>query len=140
MGKLASAAGEYVFDNSWASSYSNALGKQYYPKLQCCVPFTPATGARLLVAAGPMAAAVRRVLAQTLKSITGALRSSMPLNLTQPGIKELSGWMDGCRSCSYVFILGCSRSISVEAAGGTEVLSVLFTCQSRMEWELSGAS
>jgi predicted N-acyltransferase len=40
--------GEYVFDWGWADAYSRA-GGQYYPKLQCSVPFTPATGARLLV-------------------------------------------------------------------------------------------
>jgi len=40
--------GEYVFDWGWADAYERAGGK-YYPKLQCSVPFTPATGARLLV-------------------------------------------------------------------------------------------
>lgn len=70
-----------MFDNSWASSYQHAMGKQYYPKLQSCVPFTPATGARLLVAPGPIAAAVRRVLAQTLMTITGAPASPRPPTL-----------------------------------------------------------
>ncbi len=41
--------GEYVFDHSWASAYHQAGGR-YYPKLQSAVPFTPATGPRLLVA------------------------------------------------------------------------------------------
>ncbi len=40
--------GEYVFDHSWAHAYERA-GGDYYPKLQVCVPFTPATGPRLLV-------------------------------------------------------------------------------------------
>jgi predicted N-acyltransferase len=40
--------GEYVFDHGWASAYERAGGR-YYPKLQCCVPFTPATGPRLLL-------------------------------------------------------------------------------------------
>jgi len=40
--------GEYVFDWSWADAYERA-GGQYYPKLQAAVPFTPVTGARLLV-------------------------------------------------------------------------------------------
>lgn len=39
--------GEYVFDHGWADALSRA-GGQYYPKLQCSVPFTPATGPRLL--------------------------------------------------------------------------------------------
>ena len=42
--------GEYVFDHAWADAYTRA-GLDYYPKLQVCVPFTPATGRRLLVAA-----------------------------------------------------------------------------------------
>jgi len=40
--------GEYVFDWGWADAYERA-GGQYYPKLQCSVPFTPAPGPRLLV-------------------------------------------------------------------------------------------
>ena len=40
--------GEYVFDYSWAHAFERA-GGDYYPKLQSAVPFTPATGPRLLV-------------------------------------------------------------------------------------------
>ncbi|MGI9284494.1 MAG: GNAT family N-acetyltransferase [Pseudomonadales bacterium] len=40
--------GEYVFDWSWAHAYSRN-GLDYYPKLMSSVPFTPATGSRLLV-------------------------------------------------------------------------------------------
>jgi len=40
--------GEYIFDWGWADAYQRA-GQQYYPKLQCAVPFTPVTGNRLLV-------------------------------------------------------------------------------------------
>ncbi|MDP7150439.1 MAG: GNAT family N-acetyltransferase [Paracoccaceae bacterium] len=39
--------GEYIFDFNWAHAYENAGGR-YYPKLQIAVPFTPATGRRLL--------------------------------------------------------------------------------------------
>ncbi len=39
--------GEYVFDHSWAHAWERA-GGDYYPKLQSAVPFTPATGSRLL--------------------------------------------------------------------------------------------
>jgi uncharacterized protein len=39
--------GEYVFDHSWADAYERA-GGAYYPKLVGAVPFTPATGPRLL--------------------------------------------------------------------------------------------
>jgi predicted N-acyltransferase len=39
--------GEYVFDHAWAEALERA-GGDYYPKLQCSVPFTPVTGRRLL--------------------------------------------------------------------------------------------
>ncbi len=45
--------GEYVFDWAWAEAYERH-GLAYYPKLVCAVPFTPATGPRLL-AAEPLA-------------------------------------------------------------------------------------
>ena len=41
--------GEYVFDHAFADAYERAGGR-YYPKLLCAVPFTPATGPRLLAA------------------------------------------------------------------------------------------
>ena len=41
--------GEYVFDWGWADAFERA-GGDYYPKLQASVPFTPATGRRLLIA------------------------------------------------------------------------------------------
>ncbi len=40
--------GEFVFDYAWADAWQRA-GGHYYPKLQISVPFTPATGPRLLV-------------------------------------------------------------------------------------------
>ena len=43
--------GEYVFDHGWADAYERA-GGSYYPKLQVSVPFTPATGRRLLMRPG----------------------------------------------------------------------------------------
>jgi len=43
--------GEYVFDWGWANAYQRA-GLAYYPKMVCCVPFTPVTGNRLLTAEG----------------------------------------------------------------------------------------
>jgi uncharacterized protein len=53
--------GEYVFDQGWAEAYANA-GGSYYPKLQVAVPFTPATGRRLLVRPGPDADESRKAL------------------------------------------------------------------------------
>ena len=43
--------GEYIFDWGWADAFQRA-GGAYYPKLQAAIPFTPATGPRLLVKQG----------------------------------------------------------------------------------------
>ena len=72
--------GEYVFDHGWAEAYERA-GGSYYPKLQVSVPFTPATGRRLLVRPGPQADAVAR------RSPTGWPKSAgarMPPRCTSP--------------------------------------------------------
>ncbi len=53
--------GEYVFDHAWAQAYMRAGGR-YYPKLQCAVPFTPATGPRLIAREGPHREAVQDIL------------------------------------------------------------------------------
>ncbi len=57
--------GEYVFDHAWADAYERAGGR-YYPKLLSAIPFTPATGRRLL-SPDP---AIRRALAEAAKSLT----------------------------------------------------------------------
>jgi hypothetical protein len=41
--------GEFVFDFAWAQAYRR-YGREYYPKLVVSVPYSPATGPRLLVA------------------------------------------------------------------------------------------
>jgi len=60
--------GEYVFDHGWAEAYARA-GGDYYPKLQVAVPFTPASGRRLLVRAIPQSETVARALAGGLVEI-----------------------------------------------------------------------
>src|ERR671928_407066 len=40
--------GEYIFDWGWARAYREH-GLSYYPKLVAAVPFTPATGPKILV-------------------------------------------------------------------------------------------
>jgi predicted N-acyltransferase len=44
--------GEFVFDHSFARFAESSLRLDYYPKLVIAVPFTPATGSRLLIRAG----------------------------------------------------------------------------------------
>jgi predicted N-acyltransferase len=67
--------GEYVFDRGWAEAYER-VGGRYYPKLQVSVPFTPATGPRLLVRPGPLAGAVRAALAGGLIELCAQLETS----------------------------------------------------------------
>jgi len=72
--------GEYVFDHAWAEAYERA-GGSYYPKLQVSVPFTPATGRRLLVRPGPDLETVRAGLAAGLVELT-RLRDASSAHLT----------------------------------------------------------
>ena len=60
--------GEYVFDHGWADAFERA-GGHYYPKLQCSVPFTPATGPRLLVANGEDVGRFKPLLASGLAQV-----------------------------------------------------------------------
>ncbi len=61
--------GEYVFDHGWANALERA-GGHYYPKLQCSVPFTPATGPRLMTADGSLSRdAVQAALAEGLRTL-----------------------------------------------------------------------
>ena len=62
--------GEYVFDYGWADAFERAGGR-YYPKLQSSVPFTPATGPRLMAPAGERRAIVQSALSEGLKTLAG---------------------------------------------------------------------
>ena len=68
--------GEFVFDFAWAQAYAR-VGRRYYPKLTLAVPFTPATGPRLLVRPDLDRAALRRPAAHEIERharVTGCLR------------------------------------------------------------------
>jgi predicted N-acyltransferase len=67
--------GEFVFDWGWAGAAQRA-GIAYYPKLIVAVPFTPATGTRLLVADAAERAELLPVLATVLRKLTGAAKIS----------------------------------------------------------------
>jgi uncharacterized protein len=67
--------GEYVFDRGWADAYERAGGR-YYPKLQASVPFTPATGPRLLIRGGVDQDAIGTALASGLVALTGVSKAS----------------------------------------------------------------
>lgn len=76
--------GEYVFDHAFADAWERAGGR-YYPKLQASVPFTPATGPRLLIAPDVDAVAARQALAQGLKQLADQRGvSSAHITFAQP--------------------------------------------------------
>jgi predicted N-acyltransferase len=67
--------GEYVFDRGWADAYERAGGR-YYPKLQASVPFTPATGPRLLIRSDVDRRQIGSALAEGLKALCNATKAS----------------------------------------------------------------
>ena len=67
--------GEYVFDRGWADAYERAGGR-YYPKLQASVPFTPATGPRLLIRDGVDREEIGSALATGLVALCGVSKAS----------------------------------------------------------------
>jgi predicted N-acyltransferase len=80
--------GEYVFDWSWAQAYERAGGR-YYPKLQVCVPFTPATGPRLLTGglSGPQKEEAERLLVAGMIELCERINGSS-LHITFPTAAE----------------------------------------------------
>jgi predicted N-acyltransferase len=69
-------AGEFVFDHTWANFCHDQIGQSYYPKLIVAVPFTPATGPRLLVSPG------QDVTELTLAFTQGLMRYSAEYDLS----------------------------------------------------------
>ena len=88
--------GEYVFDWGWAEAWQRA-GRDYYPKLQSAVPFTPASGRRLLVRPGQDRAALSSSLAKGMvEMVDGNRLSSAHITfLTEEEALALSeqGWL-----------------------------------------------
>lgn len=85
--------GEYVFDHAWADAWQRA-GGDYYPKLQICVPFTPATGPRLLLGHRPELAPALLAAAQQVAAENGL--SSVHATFIAPEqvpLFEAAGWL-----------------------------------------------
>ncbi|XP_047315723.1 uncharacterized protein LOC124919516 [Impatiens glandulifera] len=78
--------GEYVFDHSWADAYYS-YGARYYPKLQCCVPFTPVTGQRILLRDTLYKDQVFDILVSSMMALTAKLQASS-LHVTFPSEGE----------------------------------------------------
>ncbi len=68
--------GEFVFDHSFARYAQGNLRIPYYPKLVVAVPFTPATGPRILIREGADAAHISRAFAAALPQIAERIGAS----------------------------------------------------------------
>jgi predicted N-acyltransferase len=68
--------GEFVFDHAWASHAEGRLGIDYYPKLAVAVPFTPATGSRLLSTSGADPERVAHAFAEGLAALAARIGAS----------------------------------------------------------------
>lgn len=79
--------GEYVFDWAWADAWERA-GGDYYPKGLTAVPFTPAPGARLLIAPG---VSRRAVIAELAAACCDASLSSWHLLFAES--EEVDDWL-----------------------------------------------
>ena len=104
--------GEYVFDHGWADAFERA-GGQYYPKLQAAVPFTPATGPRLLVRKGLEPGAVQQALAAGLRTLTDRLGVSSA-HVTFAPVDE----MDALEQAGYLHRTDTQFHFINEAFGG----------------------
>ncbi len=95
--------GEFVFDFAWAQAYSR-FGSRYYPKLTVAVPFTPATGPRLLVRADLDRTATARRLLADIEAYTAShsLSSVHALFLDEAAhlACEQAGWLIR-RDCQF---------------------------------------
>jgi predicted N-acyltransferase len=95
--------GEFVFDFAWAQAYSR-FGSRYYPKLTLAVPFTPATGPRLLVRADLDRQALAKRLLTDIEGYTAShsLSSVHALFLDEPAhvACEQAGWLIR-RDCQF---------------------------------------
>ena len=79
--------GEYVFDGSWARAYQQN-GLPYYPKLVSAIPFTPATGPRLLATTPEAAAFLQAAVEASLEA--GAVSSA---HILFPAAAEQPAWL-----------------------------------------------
>jgi predicted N-acyltransferase len=98
--------GEYVFDWAWADAYERH-GLAYYPKLLAAVPFTPATGPRLLAGSEALREELARALVQMARgSEASSLHVLFPSEadaraLRAAGLLERSGVQFHWRNAGY---------------------------------------
>ncbi|MCZ8018794.1 GNAT family N-acetyltransferase [Novosphingobium sp.] len=84
--------GEYVFDHAWADAWHRA-GGSYYPKLQIAVPFTPATGPRLLLGDPALATPLLRAAEQLCEANGLSSAHATFIAPEQVPLFETAGWL-----------------------------------------------
>ena len=84
--------GEFVFDWSWADLASR-LGVDYYPKLVLAVPFTPATGDRVLVHPSRDRAETIALFAHALRTLVKELELSSA-HVLFPREEDVAAWAE----------------------------------------------
>ena len=84
--------GEYVFDHAWADAWHRAGGR-YYPKLQIAVPFTSATGPRLLAHSDEIRAALLDTAEQLCAAHGFSSAHATFLSPDQVPVFEENGWL-----------------------------------------------
>jgi uncharacterized protein len=82
--------GEFVFDWGWADAAHRA-GIHYYPKIVVAVPFTPATGDRVLVAPGEDRARAVGLLASAARDWQKKIQASS-VHVLFPREEEARAW------------------------------------------------
>jgi len=84
--------GEYVFDHAWADAWHRA-GGSYYPKLQIAVPFTPATGPRVLTRDPGLAPFLLRAAEQVCAQNGLSSAHATFIDPAQLPLFEAAGWL-----------------------------------------------
>lgn len=84
--------GEFVFDHSWAEAWHRAGGR-YYPKLQISVPFTPATGPRVLAREEAMARTLLRAAEELCQARDLSSAHATFIVPDQVPLFEAVGWL-----------------------------------------------
>ena len=81
-----------MFDHAWADAWRRA-GGSYYPKLQIAVPFTPATGPRLLLADDALALPLLRAVEQLCEGNGLSSAHATFIEPAQLPLFEAAGWL-----------------------------------------------
>ena len=112
--------GEFVFDFAWAQAYSRH-GLAYYPKMIVAVPFTPATGPRLLIRADlarepAVAGAVRDQLRTALQEHArergvSSVHLLFHLPVRQRRHRSRNGWR--VATVSFTGAIAVTRTLSI---------------------------